>query len=176
MKEASKRQPSVCPTIEAAAIRILSNLSQRKVESDLKYTGLQLNLTDDNRSFAVGSRLFANLPVSYNAFTVYSHQQLDEFSHSALFDRDEAMTLTDKERPRDVGERIQSLGYPERAANGFSYFKVPKGFTSSMLVPYDALTMQLDMAAGIWHMTNKYAASGFHTGPSSVKVHDFLLT
>ena len=142
---------------------------------DLKQIVLQLNLTDDKRSFVVGNRHFACLPVSYNPFTVYSHQQLKEFLHSGLFSRDEATTLIHKERPGEIGEHLH-LGYPENAANGFSYFKVPQGFTSAMLVPYDAQTLRLDKAAGIWHMTNRYAAQAPHTGQSSVKVRDFLLT
>ena len=96
--------------------------------------------------------------------------------HSGLFNRDEAMTLTHRERPGKIKEGIWKLGYPARAAGGFSYFKVPKGFSSAMLVPYDPSSLQLEMAAGIWHMTNKYAAPAPHTGSSSVKVCDFLLT
>lgn len=175
----SSQTPTWCGSFdEEAATCIMSSQSQCKMEIDLRCSGLQLNLTNNDaqkKSFAVGNRLFANLYVSYNPFTVYSHQQLKEFLHSALFNRDEATTLTHKERPGDIGEDL-TLGYPERAANSFSWFKVPQGYRSAMLVPYDALTMQLDMAAGIWHMTNKYAASAPHTGQSSVKVHEFLLS
>ena len=137
----------------------------------------QLNFTRKDayrRSFTIGNRHFASLPVSYNAFTVYSHDQLRDFVSSGLYYRQDAMTLTHKERPGEIGEHIGGLGYAERAAGGLSYYKVPEGFSSSMLVPYDASSMQLDMVAAIWHMTNKYAVNAPETGHSMLKAAAFL--
>lgn len=141
---------------------------------------MQLNLTrqeDTQRtSLSIGNRHFACLPVSYNPFTLYRHDQLRDFLHSGLYYRDDAMTLSHRERPGEIGEHLSILGYPERAANSLSYFKVPKGFSSSMLVPYDASSMQLDSVAAIWHMTNRYAADFPRTNQSSVKVSEYLRT
>jgi hypothetical protein len=47
-------------------------------------------------------------------------------------------------------------GTPEKATQGLTYFKFPKGFRSRMVIPYDTAARQLDPRCQIHHLPNNY--------------------
>ncbi len=99
------------------------------------------------------SYAYFNLPFAYQGMYLYDRPLMDEH-------------LNGKSSNPDTGR----WGIRERATQGLTFHRVPKGFTSRNLVGYDLDKGELDPGCLIHHLPNTYAATpGTRLGKTLVR-------
>jgi hypothetical protein len=110
---------------------------------------------------------YIELPWCYMGMWISTHQQLQKFIQSQVWEKEKALAI---ESIHGISG-VKWFGYPERSTVYNQFVEVPAGHETANVIPYDPFNKQLATNAAVAHLRNGYFN---YSGHSSIPVTDFF--